>query len=44
MTDTSAVLPIDENHLITERRQKLAKLREKGNPFPNDFKPAQKAC
>ena len=29
----------DENHLISERRQKLAKLREAGNPFPNDFKP-----
>lgn len=30
---------LDENRLISERRQKLAKLREKGNPFPNDFKP-----
>jgi len=30
--------PIDENHLITERRAKLAKLRERGNPFPNDFR------
>jgi lysyl-tRNA synthetase class 2 len=32
MTDT------DENHLIAERRAKLAKLRERGNPFPNDFR------
>src|SRR6202162_467860 len=28
----------DENHLIAERRAKLAKLRERGTPFPNDFR------
>jgi lysyl-tRNA synthetase, class II len=28
----------DENHLITERRAKLAKLRERGIAFPNDFR------
>lgn len=28
----------DENHLIAERRAKLAKLRERGNTFPNDFR------
>src|SRR5438876_8656240 len=28
----------DENHLIAERRAKLAKLRERGSPFPNDFR------
>jgi lysyl-tRNA synthetase class 2 len=28
----------DENHLIGERRAKLAKLRESGNAFPNDFR------
>src|ERR1700731_2157748 len=28
----------DENHLIAERRAKLAKLRARGNPFPNDFR------
>ena len=33
MTDNS-----DENHLIAERRAKLAKLRERGNAFPNDFR------
>jgi lysyl-tRNA synthetase class 2 len=27
----------DENRLIAERRQKLGALRERGNPFPNDF-------
>lgn len=30
---------IDENRLIAERRQKLTKLREQANPYPNDFKP-----
>ncbi|CAC9456174.1 Lysyl-tRNA synthetase (class II) (EC 6.1.1.6) [uncultured Gammaproteobacteria bacterium] len=29
----------DDNKLITERRTKLALLREAGNPFINDFKP-----
>ncbi len=28
----------DENKLIAERRAKLQALREKGNPFPNDFR------
>jgi lysyl-tRNA synthetase class 2 len=28
----------DENHLIGERRAKLAKLRERGAAFPNDFR------
>jgi lysyl-tRNA synthetase, class II len=28
----------DENHLIGERRAKLAKLRERGIAFPNDFR------
>jgi lysyl-tRNA synthetase class 2 len=28
----------DENHLIAERRAKLAKLRERGNAFPNSFR------
>jgi lysyl-tRNA synthetase class 2 len=28
----------DENHLIAERRAKLAALRGRGNPFPNDFR------
>lgn len=30
---------VDENTLIHLRREKLKTLREKGNPFPNDFKP-----
>ncbi|MEP6548637.1 MAG: lysine--tRNA ligase [Gammaproteobacteria bacterium] len=28
----------DENHLIAERRAKLAKLRARGNAFPNDYR------
>jgi lysyl-tRNA synthetase, class II len=28
----------EQNHLIAERRAKLAKLRERGNAFPNDFR------
>ena len=27
----------DENQIIAERRVKLARLREQGNPFPNDY-------
>ncbi|MGD9843148.1 MAG: lysine--tRNA ligase [Steroidobacteraceae bacterium] len=38
MTDTPQDQPIDENHLIAERRAKLAKLREAGQAFPNDFR------
>ena len=41
MTDpkaTPAEAPVDENHLIAERRAKLARLREQGNAFPNDFR------
>ncbi|RLA48890.1 MAG: lysine--tRNA ligase [Gammaproteobacteria bacterium] len=29
---------LDENKLIAERRGKLAQLRDKRNPFPNDFR------
>ncbi len=36
---------LDENHVIAERREKLAALRvaSKGVAFPNDFKPKHKA-
>src|SRR6185436_14823495 len=30
--------PQDENQIIAERRQKLARLREQGPAFPNDFR------
>jgi lysyl-tRNA synthetase class 2 len=36
--------PQDENQIIAERRSKLAALREKGVPFPNDFVPTHKAA
>ncbi len=34
----------DENHIIAERREKLAKLRQAGVPFPNDFIPTYLAA
>ncbi|HUH61097.1 MAG TPA: lysine--tRNA ligase [Candidimonas sp.] len=40
MNDTSpSPIAIDENHLIAERRGKLAKLRTEGVAYPNDFRP-----
>ena len=33
----------DENHIFAERRAKLARLRESGPAFPNDFVPADRA-
>lgn len=45
MTDTSTTPPVqDENRLIAERRAKLAKLREGGIAFPNDFTPDARAA
>ena len=34
----------DENQLITERREKLAAIRQQGIAFPNDFKPGHRAA
>ena len=34
----TTALPVDDNKLMAERRQKLAALRAQGNPFPNDFR------
>ncbi len=34
----------DENQLITERREKLATIRQQGVAFPNDFKPGHRAA
>ncbi|HYF59793.1 MAG TPA: lysine--tRNA ligase [Burkholderiaceae bacterium] len=42
-TDAAGAPPIDENHVIAERRAKLARLREAGPAFPNDFVPADRA-
>jgi lysyl-tRNA synthetase, class II len=44
MTDKTDVPATDENHLIAERRAKLANLRAAGVAFPNDFKRADYAA
>ncbi len=41
-TDTETI-ELDENEQIAQRRQKLAKLREQGNAFPNKFRRANLA-
>ena len=48
-TGNAAVPQIDENHVILERRQKLAAIREKSEKagvqaFPNDFRPEHNAA
>ncbi|NJM32838.1 MAG: lysine--tRNA ligase [Limnobacter sp.] len=35
---------VDENQIVAERRSKLARLREQGQPFPNDFSPTHHAA
>jgi lysyl-tRNA synthetase class 2 len=37
MNDSTPAGPVDENQIIAERRAKLARLRESGPAFPNDF-------
>jgi lysyl-tRNA synthetase class 2 len=37
-TASTTTPPLDENQIIAERRAKLAKLREAGPAFPNDFR------
>jgi lysyl-tRNA synthetase, class II len=49
MSDQNQTPPQDENHVIAERRQKLAAIREQSkskgeNPFPNDFRPEHNAA
>ncbi|HWS74182.1 MAG TPA: lysine--tRNA ligase [Quisquiliibacterium sp.] len=39
----NAPIPLDENQIIAERRAKLARQRELGVAFPNDFVPADRA-
>lgn len=36
--DQTSATPSDENHIIAERRGKLAALRKQGIAFPNDFR------
>jgi len=38
MNEQQPTPPQDENQIIAERRAKLAKLRERGQAFPNDFR------
>jgi lysyl-tRNA synthetase class 2 len=38
-----AISAMDDNQLITERREKLAAIRSQGIAFPNDFKPQHHA-
>ena len=44
MTEQQAIPPQDENQIMAERRAKLAKLREAGQAFPNDFRRTHLAC
>lgn len=44
MNDTTSPLPADENHLIAERRGKLAAVRNEGPAYPNDFRPDTNAA
>ncbi|MGZ8272002.1 MAG: lysine--tRNA ligase, partial [Methylophilus sp.] len=46
---TEQAIPVDENHVIAERREKLKALREAAKQnqlavFPNDFRPQHKAA
>ncbi len=41
--NTDAAPAVDENHIMQERRQKLAAIRSMGVAFPNDFRPGHKA-
>ncbi len=38
MTESTTPVPSDDNHIIAERRAKLAALRAGGVAFPNDFR------
>jgi hypothetical protein len=38
MTHNNIIIS-DENHIITERREKLAKLKESNSAYPNSFVP-----
>src|SRR5712664_2362056 len=38
VTPAASETPADENQIIAERRAKLARLREQGPAFPNDFR------
>ena len=44
MNETTPAHLADENHLIAERRGKLARLRSEGVAYPNDFRPDSAAA
>lgn len=37
MTEEEKPIAFDESAIVAERRAKLARIREQGNPYPNDF-------
>ncbi|MDR1350800.1 MAG: lysine--tRNA ligase [Zoogloeaceae bacterium] len=41
--ESTQTVPPDENHIIAERRQKLARWRRQGGAYPNDFQRANTA-
>lgn len=43
MNNMENTATIDENHIITERRQKLTNIKANGTAYPNDFKPTNSA-
>lgn len=43
MSEQETTVNEDDNKLIAQRREKLAAMREKGQAFPNDFRPANVA-
>ena len=45
MSDDIQNAPLDENHVMAERRQKLAAIRSvTAQPFPNDFRPEHQSA
>lgn len=42
-TGSTELVSVDDNHIIAERRDKLAQWRQQGGAFPNDFIPAHRA-
>ena len=44
MTDQNTTEAHDENRLIAERRAKLDALRERGEAYPNAFRPEDSAA
>ena len=43
-TAGAAAAPDEDNAIVAERRAKLARLREQGPAYPNDFRPADRTA